>query len=159
MDFGLAISLYLVCGLVEEKNYCLLFVYCKANRPTAYTYKKYKTCMPRCSSRHVTGQYPDSVQFSDVHRVTSRYFFFLLCVTGGIALRLTLSSYQGCKAFYSLLTGRAECIRKKENKSLLQVGLKLVSQARSTSAKKSGELYMCIRAMSHHTIQCGPIML
>ena len=36
---------------------------------------------------------------------------------------------------YSLLTGRAECIQQR-NKSLLQVGLKLVSQATSTSAKK-----------------------
>ena len=128
-------------------------MYCKTNRPI--TFKSLLTrnlklvYMPKCSSRHVTGKYPDSLQFSDVHRVISRDFFFPLCVTGGIALRLTLSSSQGCKAFYSLLTGRAECIQQR-NKSLLQVGLKLVSQARSTSAKKgSGELYMCIKAMSH----------
>ena len=127
----------LVCGLVEGMFF--FFVYCKTNRPI--TFKSLLTrnlklvYMPKCSSRHVTGKYPDSLQFSDVHRVISRDSFFPLCVTGGIALRLTLSSSQGCKAFYSLLTGRAESIQQR-NKSLLQVGLKLVSQARSTSAKK-----------------------
>ena len=65
------------------------------------------------------------------------YIFFPLCVTGNSAQVNTKQFPRMQSLLLTILTGRDECIRKR-NKSLLQVGLRLVSQARFTSAKKKG---------------------
>ena len=76
------------CGLSISffYNFSLLSVFCTSNRPLdlSHSFKKYKTTVPRCSSRQMsqgniqislnpgtglgTRVYPDNLHFSDVHR-------------------------------------------------------------------------------------------